>query len=99
MATFQFVSYPAVLSGGGGGGGSVTPVQEFAGAGGTIVGAVNNVNTVFTLSNLPSSSASVEVYLDGLFQRQTIDYTIVGAVITFAVAPTFGQFVDVYYTK
>lgn len=96
MATHYFV-YPGILSGGGGGGSVGTPFQEFAGAGGTIAGAINNVNTVFTLSHVPTSAATVEVFLDGLFQRQTIDYTVAGAVITFTVAPNFGQFVDVFY--
>lgn len=80
-----------------GGGGAVTPIQEFAGGGGTIAGAINGVNQVFTLSNLPSSAASVEAFIDGLFQRQGIDYTIVGAILTFAVAPNFGQTLDVFY--
>lgn len=92
---YQFVSYPAVISGGGGSTG--TPTQAFAGGGGTIVGAINGVNTVYVLPSAPTSNASVEVYLDGLFQRQGVDYTIVGTTITFTAAPLPGQFVDVFY--
>ena len=95
---FQFVSYPAVISGSGG---STlgTPTQAFGGAGGTIVGAINNVNVAYTLPTAPTSVGALEVYLDGLFQRQGAgqDYTIAGSVITFAIAPNFGQFVDAFY--
>lgn len=93
---FHYIVYPGALSGGGGGSSGV-PTQVFAGAGGTIVGAINGVNTAFTLPSVPTSAGSVEVFLDGLFQRQGIDYTIAGANITFAVAPNFGQFLDVFY--
>lgn len=92
---FHFISYPAVFSSGGGSAG--VPTQVFAGAGGTIVGAINGVNTAFTLPSAPTSAGSVEVFLDGLFQRQGIDYTIAGTLITFAVAPNFGQLLDVFY--
>jgi hypothetical protein len=96
MANF-YASYPVGGGGSGGGGGVGTPTQAFAGAGGTIVGPVNGVNTVFTLPTPPTSAASVEVFLDGLFQRQGVDYTVVGSVITFTAAPLPGQFVDVFY--
>lgn len=97
MANF-YASYP-VGSGSAGGGGSMgTPTQVYDSArGGTIVGAINNANTVYTLPSAPTSAASVEVYLDGLFQTQGVDYTLLGAVITFAIAPNFGQFLDVFY--
>lgn len=76
-----------IASTGGGGG---TPFQE------TPAGAVNNVNTVFTASQVPSSAAAFSLYLDGLIQDQGVDYTLVGAVATFAVAPNFAQ--EVYCT-
>ena len=94
---YQFVSYPAIISGGGGGGAVGTPTQAFGGAGGTIVGAINGANTVFILPTAPTSNAAVEVFLDGLFQRQGVDYTIAGSTITFTAAPLPGQFVDVFY--
>lgn len=94
---FHFISYPAVFSGSGGGGGGGVATQVFAGVGGTIVGAINGVNTVFVLPSAPTSAGSVEVFLDGLFQRQGVDYTILGATITFIAAPAIGQFLDVFY--
>lgn len=55
------------------------------------VGLVNGVNTVFTLSQAPTDPNSLELYLDGLFQRPGIDYTLVGATVTFTVAPAPAQ--------
>lgn len=97
MANF-YASYP-VGSGSAGGGGSVgTATQEYdAARGGTIVGVSNNTNAVFTLSGTPISSASVEVYRDGIFQTQGVDYTIAGSVITLDSNQNFGQTLDVFY--
>lgn len=49
-------------------------------------GVVDGVNTIFTLAQLPASG-SLHLYKNGLRQRPTIDYTIVGQTITFVVAP------------
>jgi hypothetical protein len=46
-------------------------------------GAINGVNTVFTLSQTPSPSASVAVYRNGVRMALGVDYTLSGAVITF----------------
>jgi hypothetical protein len=46
-------------------------------------GAVNGVNTAFTLSRSPSPSASLTVFLNGLLQTADVDYTAVGTAITF----------------
>jgi len=50
------------------------------------VGVVDGVNTVFTLADIPTSG-SLHLYKNGLRQRPTIDYTIVGLTITFVIAP------------
>lgn len=50
------------------------------------VGVVDGVNTVFTLSNLPSSLKD-SGYLNGVRQKRGADYTISGQTITFVVAP------------
>ena len=54
-------------------------------------GAVDGINTSFTLSNTPISNASVSFYLNGLILIQGTDYTIAGAIITMTVAPAIGQ--------
>ena len=58
-------------------------------------GTINGSNVTFTLANTPYAG-SVSVYLDGLIQRITTDYTISGSTITFVTAPGTGQ--DVYCT-
>lgn len=67
--------------GGAGGGGS----ENFA-DGEIPAGIVNGSNTVFTLSSPPSPAASLELYRNGLFQRQGADYQISGSTITFFLA-------------
>jgi hypothetical protein len=46
-------------------------------------GAINGVNTVFTLAQTPSPSTSLAVYRNGLRMTSGVDYTLSGAVITF----------------
>ena len=60
-------------------------------------GLVNSSNVTFTLANTPVSNVSVKLYLNGIFQRQGTNYTISGATITMAVAPTTGQQLDANY--
>jgi len=56
-------------------------------------GLVNGSNTAFTLGNTPSPPASLTLYRNGLLQRQTLDYTVSGNLITFATesVPQFGD--------
>lgn len=49
-------------------------------------GVINGTNKIFTLVNLPASN-SLKLYLNGLRQSITIDYTIAGQTITFVTAP------------
>lgn len=53
----------------------------------TPTGAVNSVNTIFTLANTPNPSASLKVYVNGQRMRLTDDYTFSGRTITFITAP------------
>ena len=53
----------------------------------TPVGTINGSNVTFTLSNTPAASAEVILTLNGLTQRNGIDYTITNTTITFASAP------------
>lgn len=64
----------------------------------TPAGSINGTNTSFTLSFTPISGTE-EVYLNGLAQYQTEDYTIFGATITYLVAPVAGDILRVNYRK
>jgi hypothetical protein len=67
---------------------------EWQSTGGTITlidgevpsGLINGINKIFTLAQLPASG-SLHLYKNGLRQRPTIDYTIVGQTITFVIEP------------
>lgn len=61
-------------------------------------GTINGTNTSFTLSTTPIIGTE-EVYLNGLAQYQTEDYTISGATITYLVAPVAGDILRVNYRK
>lgn len=53
----------------------------------TLTGTVNGTNTVFTLPSAPLTGTA-SVYLNGLLQRPTTDYSIAGSTVTFVVAPS-----------
>lgn len=57
-------------------------------------GSVNGTNDTFTLSNTPAADSAVFLYSNGLLKRQTADYTISGASITFNSPPASGE--DLY---
>jgi hypothetical protein len=46
-------------------------------------GAVNGVNTTFTLASVPSPAGSLELYRNGLFQLQGADYQVSANTINF----------------
>ena len=46
--------------------------------------------TAFTLSTIPGSVASVFVFISGVAQRPTTDYSISGSTLTFVAAPASG---------
>ena len=62
-------------------------------------GSINGSNTAFTLAFTPTANSAVQVYLDGVFQEQTVDYTISGANLTFTEAPSLGQTMKAVYTR
>ena len=75
-------SIPVSIGGGGG------TILSFSFSDNEIpVGAIDGVNTSFTLANIPNPTSSLELFLGGALQDQGIDYTLVGVNITFAVAP------------
>lgn len=53
-------------------------------------GTINGTDTVFTLASYPTTS-TLRVYLNGLRQKLTDDFTLSGNVITFVTAPPTGS--------
>jgi hypothetical protein len=54
-------------------------------------GAIDGVNTVFTLVKSPNPAASLQLYLNGTIQRQTTFYTVSGNTIMFTFAPAINS--------
>jgi len=50
----------------------------------TPAGLINGSNAVFTLADSPSPGSGLALYRNGLLQKQGLDYTLSGNVITFA---------------
>jgi hypothetical protein len=76
---------------GGGGGGSrfadnITPA-----------GAVDGVNTAFTLSSIPNPAASLQLHSGGVLMTAGVDYALVGAAITYGIAPASGNVHVAFY--
>jgi len=61
-------------------------------------GLINSSNTVYTLANLPIVGSECG-FKNGLLQDEGDDYTISGATVTFAVAPTTGSKLVFNYRK
>jgi len=62
-------------------------------------GSINGSNVTFTLAQIPLENECVNVFLDGLKQTYTTDYTISGVTITFVVAPATAQILRVNYIR
>lgn len=62
-------------------------------------GTVNGTNKNFLLSSTPLTPGTVIVYLNGIKQELTTDYTFATATISFVNAPVTGQSVSVVYSK
>lgn len=56
-------------------------------------GAVDGVNTSFTLANTPNPAASLKLFRNGLLQKAGFDYTLAGKTVSF-VAPATPQATD-----
>lgn len=61
-------------------------------------GTVNGTNTSFTMGNTPIVGSET-LFMNGLLQDLTNDYTISGSVITFVAAPVSGDKIRVNYLK
>jgi len=53
------------------------------------VGTVNGSNTSYTIAHTPLSG-SLSVFLNGIFQRPTLDWSVSGTTLTMVVAPPIG---------
>lgn len=62
-------------------------------------GTVNGSNVTFTLTNTPVTTLSLSLYVDGILQLQTTDYTLSSATITFTTAPALGQSIRAVYSN
>lgn len=61
-------------------------------------GAIDGTNAEFTLPTVPTAPAAMLVNLNGAIQSQLFgDYTVSGAIITFASAPSVGSALEVLY--
>lgn len=62
-------------------------------------GAINGVNTTYTIPSLPADSDLVEVFLDGLSLIPTTHYSISTTTLTMVDPPAAGQKLRVKYWK
>lgn len=60
--------------------------------------APDSVTTAFTVDNTPVAN-KYEVFLNGLQQRVTTDYTVSGSTFTFTTAPLTGDSIRINYLK
>jgi hypothetical protein len=76
-----------------GGATTSTPYQE------QLTGTVNGSNTAFTLPHTPGDGNEVKIFIDGVYQYPTTDYTISGTSVTFVTAPASGSTVYAAYNS
>lgn len=62
-------------------------------------GSINGSNTAFTLSQAPLENESVELFLDGLYLVEGVDYTLSSVTITMTTAPVVGQTLKAQYVR
>lgn len=59
---------------------------------GVPTGVIDGVNAVFTLPSVPVANG-LNLYLNGIYQSPTTDYTLIGSTITFGIAPSLSDIV------
>jgi len=59
----------------------------------------NGSTTVFNLTDTPVTLACLTVFVDGLAQVPTTDYSLAGLAVTFVAAPANGQSIMFQYIK
>ena len=60
-------------------------------------GAIDGLNTVYTLANAPVPATSLQLYLNRVLMVDTTDYALVGLTITMTLAPQVGDTFVAYY--
>ena len=58
---------------------------------------VGNTSRSFTLNEIVENEDDVSVYVDGLYQRPTVNYTVEGTQITFDEIPNSNMEIDILY--
>lgn len=62
-------------------------------------GTGDGSSVAFALSNEPIGVGSLFVFLDGVLQDLTVDYSLSGSTVTFITAPALGQKVTFRYIR
>ena len=62
----------------------------------TPTGAINGINVTFGISQTPAAG-TLMLYLNGILQKPTGQYTLAGTVITMAAAPLAGDWLQAVY--
>ena len=62
-------------------------------------GSGDDSTTAFGLSQTASANPQLRVYLNGLLQELTTDYTFGSNTVTFVTAPRQGQSIEILYLK
>lgn len=62
-------------------------------------GLVDSSNTSYSLASTPHSNEAVIVFINGLAQRYTTDFSVSGTTITMVSAPSTGSSIFVFYIK
>jgi hypothetical protein len=60
-------------------------------------GLINGTNSIFSLAQTPSPSASLLLYRNGLLQLNGPNYTLTGTTVTFTAAPASTDSLEAYY--
>lgn len=64
-----------------------------------LAGQVDGINTHFTLQNLPASTSSVMIWMNGQLLTTTQDYNVTGSNVEFIVAPQADDVLLAMYSK
>ena len=78
-----------ILGNSGGSSAPPTPVN--------LTSQVNGVTAVFALGAAPTSTVLTQVFLNGVKQMPTTDYSVTGSTLTMAFVPQVGDYLYVLY--
>lgn len=66
-------------------------IETLSSTNGTITGTFNGINTVFDLVITPTATPNTALFLNGIYQIQGTDYTMVSSTITMTIPPILGD--------